>query len=212
MADVVIVDDHQVFRESLVELLKKQGKYKVSWSAKNGLEFVDMLENNPLPDVVIMDISMPVMNGVEASRIALKKYPGLKIIVLTSFGDEKYYYDMVSLGVKGFMMKNDGIKELVQAINDVVEGGVWFSNELLHKIIINVNKKNAAEQHPSLSDREIEVLRFVCEGFTSEEIAKKMSLSFDTVKTHKSNLLSKSGCSNSPSLVMYAIRNKIIEV
>ena len=212
MANIVIVDDHQVFRESLVELLKKQGKHKVLWSAKNGAEFVEMLDSHERPHIIIMDISMPEMNGVEATRIALQKYPDAKVLVLTQFGEDKYYYEMVSLGVKGFMMKNDGIKELIQAINELMNGGVWFSNELLHRIIINVNKKPQMETLNSLTDRELEVLKYVCEGYTAEEIAKKINLSYETVKTHKSNLLSKTGCNNAPALVMFAIRNKLIDL
>jgi DNA-binding NarL/FixJ family response regulator len=119
---------------------------------------------------------------------------------------------MVTMGVKGFMLKNDGIKELLQAISEIVSGNVWFSNELLQKIIVNVNKNNRGNTPTELSDREVEVLKLVCEGLTADEIAKMLNLSYDTIKTHKSNLLSKTGCNNAPSLVMYAIRNKIIDI
>ncbi len=210
MTTIIIVDDHQIFRESLVELLTKQG-FKILGSAGNGKQLLSLLESLT-PDLVIMDIAMPEMDGYEASQKALEKYPDLKILTLSSFGDEKYYYQMVQAGVKGFVVKNAGINELKQAINEIVGGGSWFSNELLQKVISSLNKKPATDNSTKLTEREIEVLGFICKGLTAEKIAEELCLSQETVRTHRANLLSKTGCSNAPALVMYAIKNKLIDI
>jgi DNA-binding NarL/FixJ family response regulator len=170
---------------------------------------LELLEKHN-PDLIVMDISMPIMDGVEAAKKAIEKYPDLKILTLSSFGDEKYYYKMVEAGVKGFVLKNSGISELEHAIQEVYSGGNWFSNELLQKVIINIGKPPSKET--DFSDREIEVLKFVCDGLTNDQIAEKIHLSPDTVKWHRNNLLSKTGCNNTAALIIYAIKRKIIEI
>ena len=210
MTTISITDDHQIFRQSLSELLTKQG-FKVIAAAANGKQFLEQLESR-LPDLAILDIAMPEMDGREATLKALQKFPDLKILILSSFGDEKYYYQMVQAGVKGFVLKNAGINELKQAIIEIVNGGSWFSNELLQKVISSLNKKPSPENKVKLSDRELEVLNLICKGFTAEKIAEELNLSQETIRTHRSNLLSKTGCANAPALVMYAIKNKIVEI
>jgi len=210
MTTIIIVDDHQIFRESLVELLTKQG-FKIIGSAGNGKQLLSLLESIT-PDLVIMDIAMPEMDGYEASQKALEKYPDLKILTLSSFGDEKYYYQMVQAGVKGFVVKNAGINELKQAIYEIVAGGSWFSKKKKKKVISSLNKKPATDNTSKLTEREIEVLDFICKGLTAEKMAEELCLSTETVRTHRANLLSKTGCSNAPALVMYAIKNKLIEI
>jgi len=210
MITLIVVDDHQIFRESLCELLGKQG-YKILASAKNGLQFLPLLEKHQ-PDVVIMDIDMPEMDGYHAAKKALQDYPDLKILTLSGYGDEKYYYQMVEAGVKGFVLKNAGINELRQAITDIAGGGSWFSSELLQKVIVSMTKKNTDENKTKLSERELEVLRLICNGLTAEKIGEQLCLSQETIRTHRANLLAKTGCSNAPALVMYAIKNKLIEI
>jgi DNA-binding NarL/FixJ family response regulator len=210
MITIIIADDHQIFRESLSELLTKQG-FKILGTAANGKQLLALLEKS-IPDVVIMDISMPEMDGYEASQKAVQKYPDIKILTLSSFGDEKYYYQMVQAGVKGFVLKNAGINELRQAIIEIEGGGSWFSNELLQKVIGSLNKKSATENTLKLTDRELEVLDLICKGLTAEKIGEELNLSQETIRTHRASLLSKTNCHNAPALVMYAIKNKLIEI
>lgn len=210
MIRIILADDHQIFRESLSDLLTKQG-FQILGTAKNGLQLLGLLEKN-VPDIVIMDISMPEMDGCEAAKIAVEKYPDIKILTLSSFGDEKYYYLMIKAGVKGFVLKNSGINELRHAITEIVEGGSWFSNELIQKVILSLNKKPTEDSGVKLTEREIEVLNLICKGYTAERMAEELCLSHETIRTYRANLLSKTGCNNAPSLVMYAIKNKIIEV
>jgi len=208
MINIILVDDHSIFRESLKRLLMAEKIGNVIAEARNGKEFLEIIENT-LPDLVLMDIAMPIMDGVEATRRAIDKHPGLQIIALSMFGDEKYYQKMIEAGAKGFVLKNADIDELENAISEVISGGNWFSNELLRKVIFSMSKNNVNEL---LSSREHEVLRFICKGYSNEQIAQELNLSFDTIKWHRSNILSKTGCKNTASLIMYSIRNKLVEV
>lgn len=208
MINIILVDDHSIFRESLKRLLMAEKIGNVIAEAKNGKEFLEIIENI-VPDLVLMDISMPIMDGVEATRKAIEKHPDLQIITLSMFGDEKYYQKMIEAGAKGFVLKNADIEELENAISEVSSGGNWFSNELLRKVIFSMSKNSVNEL---LSSRELEVLRFICKGYSNEQIAKELNLSFDTIKWHRSNILSKTGCKNTASLIMYSIRNKLVEV
>lgn len=208
-----LVDDHKIFREGLKQLIEVEEVGAVIAEASNGQEFLAKLVE-PLPDLVLMDISMPVMNGIEATRLAKEKYPDLTILALSMHGDEEYYYKMIEAGVKGFLLKDSGIKEIERAILSVVDGETYFSNELLRQIISGMNKKNTESipEKDGLSPREIEVLKEICNGLTNEEIADKLCISAQTVKGHRSNLLSKTNCKNSASLVMYAIKNKLVSL
>jgi DNA-binding NarL/FixJ family response regulator len=208
---IFIVDDHKIFREGLRNLIDIQEIAEVIAEADNGKTFLDKLDNN-IPDIILMDISMPEMNGIEATKNALAKHPDLKIIALSSFGDEEYYYKMVEAGVKGFLLKNSSISELETAISDVHKGDNYFSNELLRRIIDNIGKKNKGKNKDELSKREIELLLLICEGKTSDEIAEKLHLSTDTIKGYRTKLLDKTKCRNTVSLVIYAIKNKYIQI
>jgi len=209
MLKIILADDHKIFRESLKKLLAAERIADVIAEAGDGKQLLELLKIHD-PDLVIMDISMPNMDGIETTKKALESKPDLKVLTLSSFGDEKYYYKMVEAGVKGFVIKSSGIAELEQAINEVSSGGSWFSNELLQKVIINISKSNIKEAE--ISDREIEILKYICDGLTNDQIAEKIHLSPDTVKWHRTNLLAKTGSNNTAAMVLYAIKNKLIEI
>ena len=210
---IIIVDDHMIFRQGLKSLITIEKFATVIGEASNGLEFIELLSQLK-PDLVLMDIDMPHMNGMEATQQALVLMPDLKIIAFTMFGDEDYYYKMVELGVKGFILKSSGINELEKAIHDVMEGESYFSNEVLRNIISNFGRKNTPKstENAGLTDREMEVLQQICLGLNNDEIAQKLFISAKTVKSHRSNLLEKTKCKNTPVLILYAIKNKIIEI
>lgn len=211
MVKLIITDDHRMFRESIRKILVSEKIADVVDEAENGADLLELLKIRK-PDMVLMDIAMPEMDGVEATKQALKLQPGLKVIVLSSFGDEKYYFSMVEAGVKGFVLKNSGIAELKNAIDEVYHGRSWFSPELLQKIILKLNAPPKKNKETDLSGRELEVLRLICQSLTNEEIADKLNLSYETIKWHRANILSKTGCSNTAGLVIYAIKNKLIEI
>jgi len=214
---VVVVDDHDMFRDGIKLLLSSGDNAEVIAEARNGKEFVEIIDGLT-PDVVLMDIAMPEMDGIEATRIAHEKFPNLKMLALTMFGDEKYYYQMIESGIKGFVLKSSGISELMTAIAQVSAGGNFFSNELLVKLIANLSSqknaidKNGVDHNDKLSAREIEVLREIALGLSNDEIGNKLNISAATVRTHRAKLLEKTNSNNTASLIMYAIKNKLVEV
>jgi DNA-binding NarL/FixJ family response regulator len=205
---IIIVDDHKMFRQTLSSHITLEGIADVIADAGNGLEFLELLDKH-LPDLVLMDISMPRMDGIEATKKAIEKCPDLKIIALTSFGEAEYYHKMVDAGAKGFLIKNAGIIELERAIIDVANGDNYFSHELLRDIITSMSKKTTDSEE--LTNREIEVLQLICTGLTNDEIATKLNLSSDTIKGHRTKILAKTNSKNTASLVMYAFKNKLIK-
>jgi Response regulator containing a CheY-like receiver domain and an HTH DNA-binding domain len=210
---MIIVDDHLIFKQGLKAMIIAEDIATVIGEASNGQEFLEILKDCR-PDLVLMDIDMPQMNGMEATKKAIELIPDIKIIALTMFSDEDYYYKMIDMGVKGFILKSTGINELEKAVHDVMLGESYFSNELLRNIIKNFSRKPVSKQAETnkLTEREIEILKEICQGNTTDEIAEKLNISPKTVKSHRSNLLEKTSCKNSAGLILFAIKNKIISL
>lgn len=217
MPKIILVDDHDIFRNSLKSMLSLDNIAKVIDEAENGKELLEKLESSN-PDLVLMDIEMPVMNGIEATKKALKKYPELNILVLSMFGEERYYVELIEAGAKGFILKNAKKKELENAIKEVSQGNSYFSNDLLRGIIARIGNYDISpaikhkHKHISFTEREIEILQHMCQGLSTTEMADKMFLSAKTVENYRVKLLAKTECKNAVSLVVYAIKNKIIEI
>ena len=204
---VLIVDDHALFRTGLRSLLEAEGIARVVGEAGNGEEFLELLG---LADVVLLDIDMPVMGGVEAAARALAIRPDLRIITLSMHGDEHYYFAMVAAGVKGFLLKNSGIDEVAVAITTVAEGGTYFSQELLQGLV-GILRTTPVEDD-ALSQRELEILLAVCSGLSNQEIADKLFISKRTVDKHRANIMLKTGSRNTANLVVYAIKRGLVEL
>lgn len=211
--NIIIVDDHLMFRQGLKAVLMAENIATVIGEAANGRDFIQMLPGLN-PDIVLMDIDMPYMDGMESTQRAIELMPHLKVIALTMFSDEEYYYKMIELGVKGFILKTTGISEVEKAIHDVMAGDSYFSNELLRKIIQRMGKGTTPKptENKDITARELEVLNFICEGLNTDEIADKLNISSKTVKSHRASLLEKTGSKNTPSLILHAIKNKIINL
>lgn len=206
---IVLVDDHALFRNGLKGLISMREGYEVVAEAGDGGEFLDMLPTLEA-DVVFMDISMPNVGGEEATRKALSLYPDLKIVTLSMFGEESYYTRMVEAGAKGFLLKDSSIEEVFDAIDTVVAGGDYFSQRLLSSMS---NRLRGTElSSGELSSREIEILLAICRGLSNQEIAEELFISKRTVDAHRANILEKTGCKNTASLVVYAIRNRLVEL
>ena len=205
--NLILVDDHGMFREAVKFVLAQSGFLNVIAEASNGNEFLELLEIYN-PDLVLMDISMPVMNGVDATREAIKKHPDLKVIALSMNSDEIYYYKMVEAGASGFIQKESGSDELLKAISMVLNGENYFSSKILCKIIRdylqNKDVKRVTHKEVKLSKRESEVLELICNGYSNSDIAEKLGLSRRTIEGHRSSLLNKTGVKNSIQLVLFA--------
>ena len=208
---IYLVDDHNLFREGLRLLLSRVPSIGKIHEASNGQEFIDNLETVN-PDIVLIDIEMPVLNGIKATEKALEIKPALKIIALSMYADESYYTRMIEAGAKGFLLKNSSFEQVQQAITDVNEGKSFFSSEIMEGLIKNINRKKIVKQGTDLTDREVEILYHICKGLSNQEIAGQLFLSKRTVDKHRENLLLKTGSKNTASLVIYAIKNGVIEI
>jgi DNA-binding NarL/FixJ family response regulator len=204
---VALVDDHQLFRNGLRFIIDNEPDIQVVIEASNGKEFLFFLDNVK-PDVVLMDISMPEMDGVEATKNALAKYPDLNILVLSMYSDVEYYNTMIELGVKGFILKDIDNSELAIAIRKVYAGGNYFSQELL----LNLIKNKPEAEGVDLTKREKEVLELICKGYSNQQISEELFISQRTVERHRSSLLYKTDSKNSVSLVVFAIKNKLVKI
>jgi DNA-binding NarL/FixJ family response regulator len=204
---VIIADDHTLFRQGVKLILEDMEDIEVVADVSNGKELTEVTRLLK-PDLVIMDINMPLVNGIEASRILLQEIPELKVLVVSMYGDEQYYNSVIENGVKGFILKDADNAELRTAVTSILKGKTYFSQELLLKLIRNRQSVNQIY----LTPREKEVLALICEGLSSPEIASRLFLSERTVDNHRANLLDKTGCRNSLSLVIYAIRNNLVNL
>lgn len=216
--DLYIVDDHKMFREGMKLLLSMQGFVNKIHEASSGEEFLGNLSIVE-SDVVLMDIEMSGMNGIEAVAQAVQKNPDIKIIALTMYGDDQYFNKMLDAGAKGFVLKSAGIEQLSEAIQSVANGDYFFSEELLDSwnrrlsgVKSATNEEHTITSDDELSVRELDILYYVCQGFSNQEIADQLFISKRTVDKHRANLLLKTGCRNTAALVKYAIKNKLIPI
>ena len=213
MIKTIIADDHRIFREGLKELLKSDENIQIIGEVANGKELLDMLTTE-IPNIILLDINMPVMDGAEAAVQISKLYPDIKMLVLSMAGDETNYNKMIEAGAHGFLLKESSSRELLIAIEEIHHGGAYFSQELLRKIIMKktekVKKTNDAAN--LLSKRELDVLNNICQGMSNEEIGNKLFISPRTVEIHKAHLLEKTNSKNTINLILFAFRNKLVQI
>lgn len=210
---IALVDDHTLFRTGLVGLLSQHPNYEIVADVGSGEEFLAILPTLDV-DVVFMDISMPGIDGSETTRRALAERPELRIITLSMYGDEHFYSLMVECGASGFLLKDSDIEEVYAAIDSAVNGDSYFSSALLDSLTRNMSRlaTTVSNEEDALSEREIEILVEVCRGLSNQEIADKLFISKRTVDKHRANILEKTGCKNTANLVVYAIKNHLVEI
>ena len=196
---IILVDDHSLFRNGLRELLERCEGCRVVGEAASGEEFLAMMEGMEA-DIVFMDFSMPGLDGAQTTERALARRPELRIITLSMFGEESYYSRMVEAGARGFLLKDSDIGDVLEAIGTVLSSLTGRMR----------TRDDAADDQ--LSSREREILVAVCRGLSNQEIADELFISKRTVDKHRANILEKTGCKNTASLVVYAIRNGIVEI
>ncbi len=207
---IILVDDHSLFRNGLRGLLEHCAGCHVVGEAASGEEFLAMIDSVEA-DIVFMDFAMPGLDGAQTTERALARHPELRIITLSMFGEESYYSRMVEAGARGFLLKDSDIGDVLEAMDTVMAGGSYFSPQLLTSLTGRMRTREDTPDEP-LSSREREILVAVCQGLSNQEIADALFISKRTVDKHRANILEKTGCKNTASLVVYAIRNGIVEI
>lgn len=209
IAKIIIVDDHIIFRKGLYTILNQIDFVKVVGEASNGNELLGLLKNQPA-DVILMDIKMPGMDGIEATQRVVESYPEVKVIALTMFEEISYFNKMIEAGASGFLLKKTTSEELENAIRKVLMDESYFSEEFMSSVNIQLKPK---QKDPSivLTDREKEVLELICKGNSNVEIARLLGVSNRTVDGFRAKLFEKTGAKNAPNLVMFAIKNGLVK-
>ena len=216
--NIVIADDEQLFRSGIKFLLEREANFNVIFEAENGKELIDFISSSLIfPDIILMDLKMPEMNGVEATKVIHKKHPDIKIIALTSYDGKSFITNMIDVGASSYLLKNTSPKMVVHTINEVHDKGFYYDEKVLaiiHENIISSSGKRIKSDLDKklLSNREIDVLELICEQYTTSEIGEKLFISPRTVEGHRNNLLLKTQSKNVAGLVIYGIQKKLIEV
>ncbi len=211
--DIIITDDHKLFRKGIKAILSDFEFINTIHEAGNGKELIDLLGSlKKLPEIILLDLKMPVMDGMEAAGIIKKLYPDLKIIILTMEDDEQIILHMINEGVNGYLMKNAEPEELEKALQMLLSHEFYFADNISNLVLSNIHFKRKLELklNYNLSEKEIEVLKLICKEFTAGEIADKLSLSVRTIEGYKGKLLEKTGAKNMAGLVVFAIKNEIV--
>lgn len=209
---IALVDDHTLFRTGLAGLLSQHEGFEVVADVGSGEEFLAMLPTLDV-DVVFMDISMPGIDGAETTRRALAERPELRIVTLSMYGDEHYYTRMMQSGASGFLLKDSDIEEVFSAVDVTMAGDSYFSSALLDTLTRNMSMlATDSADEDALSNREVEILVEVCRGLSNQEIADKLFISKRTVDKHRANIMEKTGCKNTANLVVYAIKNHLVDL
>ena len=208
---ILIADDHNIVRDGLKALVEKEPGLEVVAEATNGLEAIELVEKLA-PDIVIMDVAMPDLNGIEATRQLTSKDSTIKIIALSMHSDRRFVIEMLRAGAMGFMLKDSAFEELVEAIKNVHRGRAFLSSSIVDVVVTDYVRNLAGTDSPAytqLSDRERQVLKLLAEGKTIKEIAYILEVSAKTVETHRLNIRDKLGISSLAELTKFAIREGI---
>ena len=210
---VAIADDHTLLRKALAKLITSFDTYSVLFEADNGKEVKNKITQHVIPDVVLLDVNMPEMDGYETAAWLNKNHPQIKVLALSMFSDEKTIIKMLRLGAKGYVLKNIDPDELKNALDSVMKKNFYLSDYISGKIISGLHKDaDRAEEFVTLTDRERDFLRLICSEITYKDIAAKMYVSPRTVDEYRNNLFEKLKVKSRVGLVMYAIRNGLAEV
>ncbi len=211
---LVVAEDHLIMREGLCFMLEATGLYEVVGQAANGLEAIKVA-NKEVPDLILLDISMPKLNGISVIHELKGKCPGIKFIVLTVHDSEEYLRETFAAGANGYCVKKGGFSELLTAIDNVLQGNFYVSPHITQSLLENVmagsiGKKSTSPTGNLLTQREKEILKLIGEGFKNKQIAEILFISVKTVEKHRSNLMAKLDLHNAASLATYAVRSGLV--
>ena len=206
---LLIADDHVIIRNGLKLMLNKNPKYKIVAEVSSGQEAIDYVDNNPNDvDVILMDIDMPGVNGIEATKIITSKHENIRILALSMHDEEVYITSMIEAGATGYILKQADIQEITQAIESTALGKKFYSHEVSITIINSLHKKSK-DKGNELSVREMEILSLIAAGLTNKEVGEKLFISARTVESHRRNILDKLDFKNTAEMIRYAIEHNI---
>lgn len=218
MIKIILAEDHLVVRNGIKLLLDTQDNISVIGEADNGAQVLNLIQSGKIPDIVLTDINMDDINGIELLNRLNQDYPSIRTIILSMLNTSPYVLEAFGKGAKGYLVKNVSYEELLFSINHIAKGGRYLCEELAMLLIDKLNDQplvsNQAEQFIKdfdISDRELEILQLISDGLTNVEIAEKLFLSKRTVEGHRQNLIDKSGVKNSASLIKMAVKNGIVK-
>jgi len=211
---VLVADDHTILRQGIKSLLANEEEIEVIGEAKNGREALTIIEET-LPDVILMDIAMPGLNGLEATRRIKKRFPRMKVLVLTMYTNEEYIFQILNAGANGYLVKETAFQDLISAIKAVYKNEAFMSPSISKKVINSYIKRAQNDEQETceiLTTREREILQLIAEGNSSKKIAELLFISPKTVETHRTHIMDKLNIHNRTGLVKYAIRKGIVDV
>lgn len=212
---IVIADDHEIFRDGFKVMLRKQEDVEIVAEAENGRELLRQVEAHQ-PEVVITDIKMPLLDGIEATREIKNRWPHIEIVALSMFDEENLVVDMLEAGAKGYLLKNTHKAEVLQAVKTVYKGETYYCNATSNKLAQLIAKSHFNPykhiKKPTFSEKEIEIIKLICQELSNKEIANELGLSTRTIEGYREKILEKIEAKNIAGLVIYAIKNNIYQV
>lgn len=210
---ILIADDHAMFIDGIKSLLRKEENIQVVAEAADGAEALEILVNGGI-DILITDISMPNMSGTELAKKVKEEYPEVKVLVLTMYNDREIINEILLSEAEGYILKNTGKQELLKAITRISEGSTYYSNEVMEIVMENIkgghHKQEEDERVKELTQRELEILKLICEELSTAEIAEKLFISPRTVETHRKHILQKTQVKTIVGLIKFAINNNLV--
>lgn len=211
---IAIADDYKIYRDGLKLCFNADPNLQVIFEADNGEDLIEALKTQQ-PDIIIMDLNMPLLDGMEATKQIRKKYEQIKILVITMYDNDKFIINLMEIGAHGYLLKNAEPKEIIKAIYSVCENGYYFNDlvnkALLKKLVMKNNLKPSFNHNIELTEREQEVLKMICEEKTAAEIGKEIFLSPRSVEGIRTRLIEKVGVRNTAGLVMFAVKNGLAD-
>lgn len=212
--NVLIADDHKMFVDGIESILEAEPRINIVGRCYDGVSVIDFVDKHNV-EIILLDVNLPGMSGIEVCKEVLSKKPDTKILAISMFNEESFVSEILNNGAKGYILKNTGREELLKAISTVHKGESYFSKDVTETIMKGLmNRRKAAKQSkvlPKISRREKEVLKLIIEEFTTQEIAKQLFISLKTVESHRSNLLAKLNARNTAGLVRIALENNLLE-
>lgn len=206
---LLIADDHTILRDGIVSLLQTEEGFAVTGTASNGYEVMELVNKNEY-DVCLLDINMPGLDGIETARLIKEKKRSIKIIMLTTYNDREIISELIHMGVEGYLLKNSDKQELVEAVQKVMKGRHYFSEEVENIILQGLIEKKSGET-VTLTERELEVMHLLAREYTNDKIATALHISYRTVETHRKNIMQKTKAHNLAGLLKYAYGKGLIK-